>query len=80
MQHFETPRSWQRSTKTPCSRLGCHAAAAAAITVQRPGADPPTRQELARASRAAAVKRRVDDRLDCRPASKRVSKNESQLR
>ena len=26
--------------------LGCHAAAAAAITVQRPGADPPTRHEL----------------------------------
>ena len=41
-------------------RLGCHAAAAAAITVQRPGADPPTRQELTRASRAAAVGRCVN--------------------
>ena len=40
--------------------LGCHAAAAAAITVQRPGADPPTRHELTRASRAAAVGRCVN--------------------
>ncbi|MCC4907686.1 carbohydrate kinase [Microbacterium sp. cx-59] len=37
--------------------FGCHAAAAAAITVQRAGADPPTRQELHRAARAFAVKR-----------------------
>ena len=36
--------------------LGCHAATAAAITVQRPGADPPTRDELTRASRAVAAK------------------------
>ncbi|WP_457100794.1 carbohydrate kinase family protein [Microbacterium sp. P5_E9] len=41
-------------------KMGCHAAAAAAITVQRPGADPPTRQELSRASRAAAVNRCVN--------------------
>ncbi|MEV8370476.1 carbohydrate kinase [Microbacterium sp. NPDC064584] len=37
--------------------LGRHAAAAAAITVQRPGADPPTREELDRALRAEGVRR-----------------------
>ncbi|WP_439593771.1 carbohydrate kinase family protein [Microbacterium sp.] len=37
--------------------LGRHATAAAAITVQRAGADPPTRRDLLRAVRADAVRR-----------------------
>ena len=41
--------------------LGSHAAAAAAITVQRPGADPPTRSELGMTTRAAGERRAATD-------------------
>lgn len=64
---LHAPGLLQNPDADALTALGRHAAAAAAITVQRPGADPPVRAELERALRAEGVRRGTADGIGMFP-------------